>query len=555
MALEGTGVALLANDRVREAYLGCLEGELLSADCFHWRLANSAEFATVPLGGPLLQQKLLDRFPEAFVSSRETSVAVSRAVKAGELRKLASRLYTRNLTDEPAAIVRRNLWQIIGGYFPGGLIADRTALESAPAADGSVCLITPAGADIRLPGIFLRPRRGPGALPSDRPFIGGLSLCSTARAYLENMRPSRARGGALPRTLPRREIEERLDTLLRLGGEGALDRLCDEMRGIAAALGLEDEARALDELVGTLLGTRDARVVAPVVQARQRGRPYDPARLAHFEALHRALRDYPPVTRLARPRPADGQATLAFFEAYFSNFIEGTEFEVEEAADIVFKGVIPAGRPEDAHDVQGTYRVVADTADLSRLPTRFPDLVAVLRRRHATVMESRPDKLPGRFKAQGNRAGSTIFVSPELVEGTLEQGFGLHRSLETPFARAVFMMFLVSEVHPFADGNGRVARIMMNAELVAAGEERIIIPTIYRSNYLSALKALSQTGHPEAIIRTLDFAHKWTAAVDWRDLSATRRDLEACNAFRDPGEADDEGIRLRMPNGDRQERR
>ena len=32
------------------------------------------------------------------------------------------------------------------------------------------------------------------------------------------------------------------------------------------------------------------------------------------------------------------------------------------------------------------------------------------------------------------------------------------------------MMFLVSEVHPFADGNGRAARIMMNAELVAAGE-------------------------------------------------------------------------------------
>jgi hypothetical protein len=517
-------------------------------DCFHWRFANSAKFAILPEGGSLLPQKLLDSFPEAFVSTRETSVAVSRAVKAGELRKLASRLYTRNLTDDPAAIVRRNLWQIIGGYFPGGLIADRTALENAPASDGSVCLVTPVGADIHLPSIFLRPRRGPGPLPTDRPFIGGLSLSSTARAYLENMRPSRARGGAVPRTLPRREIEERLDTLLRRSGEDALNSLRDEVRGIAPALGLEDEARALDELVGTLLGTRDAQITAPVAQARQKGRPYDPARLAHFEALHKALRDYPPVTRRVRPRPADSHATLAFFEAYFSNFIEGTEFEVDEAADIVFKGVIPAGRPEDAHDVLGTYRVVADTTDLSRLPTRFPDLVAVLRRRHATVMESRPDKLPGQFKAQGNRAGSTVFVSPELVEGTLEQGFALHRSLESPFARAVFMMFLVSEVHPFADGNGRIARIMMNAELVAAGEERIVIPTIYRSNYLSALKALSQTGHPEPIIRTLDFAQRWTSAIDWRDLSATRRELETCNAFRDPGEADDEGIRLRLPN-------
>jgi len=56
---------------------------------------------------------------------------------------------------------------------------------------------------------------------------------------------------------------------------------------------------------------------------------------------------------------------------------------------------------------------------------------------------------------------------------------------------------------------------MMNAELVAGGEERIIIPTFYRANYLSALKALSQTNVPEPLIRTLGFAQRWTAAVVW----------------------------------------
>ena len=80
---------------------------------------------------------------------------------------------------------------------------------------------------------------------------------------------------------------------------------------------------------------------------------------------------------------------------------------------------------------------------------------------------------------------------------------------ETPFARAVFMMFLVSEVHPFVDGNGRIARIMMSAELAAAGEERIIVPTAYRSNYLTALKPPSQSGQPTPIVRTLDFTRKW----------------------------------------------
>ena len=87
---------------------------------------------------------------------------------------------------------------------------------------------------------------------------------------------------------------------------------------------------------------------------------------------------------------------------------------------------------------------------------------------------------------------------------------------------------------------------MMNAE-VMAGEERIIIPTVYRNNYLTALKALSQNTQPTPIIRALDFARKWVVAVQWTDLDTARRPLESCHAFVDPAEADDRGIRLRLP--------
>lgn len=489
----------------------------------------------------------LDQMPEAFVSGTAISREVSRAVKAGKLRKIASRLYTRNLTDKPEAVIRRNLWNIVAGYFPGALIADRTALENAPAEDGSVCLVAERGNDVELPGLVLRPRRGKGPLPTDRPFIAGLFLSSTARAYLENMRASRARGGTVARTLPRRQIEERLDTLIRRSGEDAAKRLRDEVRALAPALDLTDEALALDALIGTLLDTREAQLSAPTALARRKGRPYDPDRLALFQTLHAALRNHPPIARIAPARGAEAAATLAFFEAYFSNFIEGTEFAVEEAADICFRGVIPNERPEDAHDVLGTWRIVSDTEEMHRTPQDRAALVRLLRARHAAIMERRPDKRPGEFKLAENRAGSTVFVAPDLVDGTLDQGFDLSRSLETPFQRAVFAMFLVAEIHPFADGNGRTARIMMNAELVTAGEERIVVPTVYRSHYLSALKALSQNGRTEPLIRMLDFAQKWTAAIDWRTVEETRRELDACNAFLDPAVADEEGKRLRMP--------
>ena len=488
-----------------------------------------------------------DSLPEAVVSNTAISKKVSLAAKAGLLRRLASRLYTRNLTDRPETVVRRNLWSIVAGYFPGGLVVDRTALENAPSRDGSICLVSERGATVRLPGVTLRPRRGVARLPSDRPFIDGLYLSSPARAYLENMRPSRARGGTDRRTLTRREIEERLDTLIRSSGAAAINRLRDEIRAIAPSLGMAAAAQELDSLIGALLGTREARLRAPVARARQEGRPYDPARLELFHKLHATLRNHPPVTRLAsNPSPSE-QRTLAFYEAYFSNFIEGTEFAIEEAVDIVFHGTIPVERPADAHDVLGTWRIVSDAAEMQRVPTSSERFVEILKRRHAVVMAGRPELHPGAFKLGSNRAGSTVFVSPDSVLGTLEMGSELCRSLDRPFDRAVFVHFLIAEVHPFADGNGRMARTAMNAELAAAGEARIIIPTVFRDNYISALKALSLNGRPAALIRVLDYAQRWTAAINWRSVEAAKRELTKCNAFLDPGAAGNEGERLRMP--------
>jgi hypothetical protein len=49
---------------------------------------------------------------------------------------------------------------------------------------------------------------------------------------------------------------------------------------------------------------------------------------------------------------------------------------------------------------------------------------------------------------------------------------------------------------------------MMNAELVATGQERIIIPTSYRTDHLGALKALSHSAHMILLIRMLDYAQR-----------------------------------------------
>jgi fido (protein-threonine AMPylation protein) len=152
-------------------------------------------------------------------------------------------------------------------------------------------------------------------------------------------------------------------------------------------------------------------------------------------------------------------------------------------------------------------------------------------------MSARPEEGPGQFKEEPNRAGSTHFVAPELVRGTLKQAFDISRSLAEGFASSLYFMFLVAEVHPFKDGNGRVARIFLNAELTHAGLSRIIVPTVLRNDYILALKGLTNNALIEPFIRVMAKAQEFTANVNYADFDACVRELERRNAFRESEEA------------------
>jgi hypothetical protein len=490
------------------------------------------------------RQFLRQDLPEVFHTTEHA--AASRATRRGDLRRLARGLYTTNL-DEPAEqLVRRRWLDVAAIYFPGAVIVDRSAIDGRPAEDGSLFLDAGpgrrAGATKRLPGLVLRARPGPGVVEGDMPF-GDLHRSGQARTALDNMRPSRARAG-VARTLSRSELEEWLETLARNRGEEELLRIRDEARRLGPLLDAEPEQDRLDRLIGALLGTRQSSLSTRVARARSSGVPYDARRAALFERLHGALAGHlAPV----RPEPPDPKRVFAFFEAYFSNFIEGTEFLLDEAEDIVFHGAIPADRPEDAHDVLGTFRTVTDPATRARVPTDADDFIALLAELNRRILKQRPTVNPGELKREPNRAGGTTFVAPDLVEGTLRDAWRLYETLPAGFARAVFAMFAVTEVHPFADGNGRVARALANAELSAAGECRVLVPLSYRGDYLSALRAMSRQGNQRPLLRMAERAQRWASLVDWSDMSRAIAQLEATNALVPADEAEEEGTILLDP--------
>jgi len=452
-------------------------------------------------------------------------------------------VYTSNLVDPPEKVVKSNCWMLAGALFPNALIADRTALEQRPAADGSVFLVSQGGAsEIELPGIIFRARGGPPAIPGyDVPFLAGLWMSSQARALLDNLKPSRQRT-KVRRTLTKNELEEFLDKMLRTGGEEIVNRLRDQAREISSKLELESEMEKLSAMIGAMMGTKEAYLSSALSHSRSLGRGYDPDRMDLFETLRGALaaHHFPD-----RPSEHPGHY-LPFFESYFSNFIEGTEFDVKEAYDIVFEGAIPQERPADAHDVLGTFRVVSDPVEMSRTAKTADEFVALLRQRHSVVLAGRPDKNPGIFKTQTNRAGESLFVAPNLVLGTLLRGFDLLSTLTHPLAKAIFAMFLVTEVHPFADGNGRIARVMMNAELHRTGHTRIMIPSVFRTEYLQSLRALTHNQHTAGLISVMDYAQRFVHGIDFSEYDRAVSRLNDCHAFGRPADAMGFGDRLRL---------
>lgn len=92
---------------------------------------------------------------------------------------------------------------------------------------------------------------------------------------------------------------------------------------------------------------------------------------------------------------------------------------------------------------------------------------------------------------------TSMHVPPpkEAVIDSMSAYFELLKKEEDPFVRAVLGHFIFGFIHPYVDGNGRMARFIMNALLVTNGFPWIIIQVQQRNDYLNALEEASAHGN------------------------------------------------------------
>jgi hypothetical protein len=471
------------------------------------------------------------RLKEIIIGTAERSNEIKKLENQGLIRKIAPRVYSSSLEEPPEKIIRRNWYRLISDLFPDALLSHRSALERTPTPVGHLYLTRSYKNTVELPGLTLHFLRGLAPLEDDALFFGNLKVSGLARSWLENLQRTKG-SGEEAKTLSREQLEEKVEAFLRVKGEDAVNHVRDRARAIAPILAMEKEFAELNQLTTDLLGTGISKnLLSPIARARVLGEPVDPDRVNLFESVYEELvrkeyPDYPDQNKSIR-----SYQNFAFFESYFSNYIEGTEFTVEEAKQIITTATPLPARDEDSHDVLGTYQIVSNRSEMSILPNSPDQLLKLLRERHAILLSARKTKNPGEFKDKNNRAGTTEFVDKELVPGTLKKGFEWYSLLHHPFAKATYMMFLISEVHPFLDGNGRIARVMMNAELSSKGLSKIIIPTVYREDYMGALKKLTKQRNADAYIRMMLRSWEFSGYIHNDNLDEMERYLITCNAF------------------------
>lgn len=475
------------------------------------------------------------------VASRPT---IAKAVQRRDILRLAVGVWTADTASPPATIVAANIWKIVARHCGDAVVVDRSAARGGRIDGGVITIATDSrkGA-LELPGVtvLVRPRV---THPSDTPWSEGLRGSAPARCLVDNLALSRGRGGLPSRTLSRPELQDWLAEKRLAWGAERLEALRAEALAVATDLASAhiDEIEAIfDEVAGrTPLRAHSGLFTRAVVD----GTAWEPRRVALFESVARELQ-HAPAPVLEAPL-VEGE--LPFFEAYFSNYIEGTEFTIAEAREIVETQTPPARRAAEGHDILGTHRCVVDPIGRAQTSTDPEELIELLRSRHRTIMAGRPEVAPGEFKIQNNRVGAVEFVAPELVYGTLLRGLALAESVPAGLPRAAFVMFVVAETHPFTDGNGRAARLMMNAELSTMKLCRIVIPTVLRNEYVAGLRrATLSEGDTEVLTKVLTHAWRWTLAMPWEDRVATEAQLVATNALVDSTEAGAQHLQLLLP--------
>jgi len=201
--------------------------------------------------------------------------------------------------------------------------------------------------------------------------------------------------------------------------------------------------------------------------------------------------------RLDGLRPLSGEA-LANLEHYYdieltytSNAIEGNTLSAVETTLVIEQGVTVGGKPLKDHlEALDHYDAIRYVRELARQATRLTE--GDVRSLHSLVVKrSRPD-IAGRYadlpRYVRTESGRYSFPAPVEIPPLMGDFAGwLGGAADSPDTAFTAHLRLVN-IHPFNDGNGRTARLLMNLILIRGGYPPVAVRPEDRLVYVRGLQ-------------------------------------------------------------------
>jgi Fic family protein len=209
---------------------------------------------------------------------------------------------------------------------------------------------------------------------------------------------------------------------------------------------------------------------------------------------------------------------------YTSNAIEGNTLTRSETAIVLEKGFTVNGKPlRDHMEAIGHKDALDYVHGLAQRdePIREMDV----RHIHKLIVgRSDPENAGSYSQFQRMISGSPLVLPSPAEIGPLMSDFGQWLSKAPSNAETAFAAHekLVT-IHPFSDGNGRTARLLMNLVLFKAGYPPVVIGPEQRTDYINSLEAVQLRNDPKPYRRMM--AERLDVSLD-HHISILRKGLE-----------------------------
>ena len=175
---------------------------------------------------------------------------------------------------------------------------------------------------------------------------------------------------------------------------------------------------------------------------------------------------------------------------YTSNALEGNSLTETETKIVIEDGITIGGKPVRDHLEALGHSEAYDL--LFRLAKNQDITEANVKELHRLFYYRIDAKQAGKYRKKRVIITGTDFIppAPDLVPGMMKTfivGIPEARAEHHPVEFAAVIHKDLVTIHPFIDGNGRAARLLMNLALLQAGYPPAIIPPILRRDYLDTL--------------------------------------------------------------------